>query len=272
MPVRLAALLNPRGYARETQLSHALRSVPLFKNLPAGDLVALWRRLEQVRAEPGAIVCRRGDPGDAFYAIQSGSLQVCLGIGEDSINLRRLEAGDSFGEMALLTGEPRSADILALDECVLWALDRASFEDVTAHSVPLLKALNRDLAARIGALTLQFEALERRFGDGARGTGIRLGPYRAVEQIGAGGMAVVFSAVHSDTEAAAAVKVLPPAWGAVAEHRERFQREIAVLQLLDHPNVVRLLDSGSVDEAPGAGQGFYVAMEWLPHPRLAEAL
>ncbi|HEV2123181.1 MAG TPA: protein kinase [Chloroflexota bacterium] len=262
--MRLATLLNPIGYAREAQLAHALRSLPLFKELPASDLVELWRHLDRVRAEAGAIIFRRGDPGDRFYIVESGKLDVCLGVDEDGLPIRTLTPGDAFGEMALLTGAPRSADIVAVEESVLWVLERADFLRITGQSMPLLQAINRDLCTRIALMTLQIEDLEQRLGQrGAGVAGMRLGPYRVVQQIGSGGMAVVFSAIHRDTKEAAAVKVLPAVWMETEDFRRRLAREAEVLQRLNHPNVVRVLDVGEMDSHTGGS--LYVAMEWLPH-------
>jgi len=117
--MRLAALLNPIGRAREAQLAHPLRAVPLFTHLSADNLIAVWRRLERVRAEEGAVVCRRGEPGDAFYVVQSGALEVRLGLEANGIHVRHLGPGEPFGEMALLTGAPRSADVVATEDSVL---------------------------------------------------------------------------------------------------------------------------------------------------------
>ena len=127
-----------------------------------------------------------------------------------------------------------------------------------------MRAINRDLCARVEGLTLELAALRERFGGpGAGVAGLRFGPYRVLEQIGAGGHAVVYSAVHAADETAAAVKVLPAAWGEAPELRRRLAREAALLRGLRHPNVVRVLEVGEVD--PRAGGGCYIAMEWLPH-------
>jgi CRP-like cAMP-binding protein len=258
--VLLSALLHPRG--REEQLAHALRRVPLFREAPARDLVALWRQLAEVPVRAGEVICRRGDPGDRFYVVQAGSVEVRLGAGRSGISLYRLGPGDCFGEMALLTGAARSADVVAAEDSVLWALDRSDFDRILNESVPLLRALNRSLAQRIAMTTALVE--ESELAGPARGpAGLRFGPYRVVAQIGAGGMAVVYSAVRGDDEVAVALKMLPAGWGDAPELRARLEREAAILQRIDHPGVIRLLDVGEVAERLGGGT--FVAMEWLPH-------
>jgi CRP-like cAMP-binding protein len=261
--MRLADLLSPGARAREAELAHALRSVPLFRELPAGDLLGVWRAIEEERVSAGAVICRRGEPGERFFVLQRGSLEVRLGLGPSGVVVRRLVPGDAFGEMALVTGAPRSADVVAAEDSVLWALRRVHFESLTARSVPLLRALNRDLCERIAQLTLQIEHLEATHGASAGVAGLRFGSYRVVEQIGAGGMSVVYSAVHAETEQAAAVKVLPLSWGDAGELRERLRREAALLGRLCHPNIVRVLEVDAVGQREGGG--CYIAMEWVPH-------
>src|SRR5919198_2924932 len=108
--MRLVALLRPREHSRWAQLAHTLRSVPLFREVPAVDLVAIFRPLDEVGLPAGTVLCRRGEPGDRFYIIKEGAVEVRLGLGPTGVSIRRLGPGDCFGEMALLTGEPRSAD------------------------------------------------------------------------------------------------------------------------------------------------------------------
>ncbi|CAA9252926.1 MAG: serine/threonine protein kinase [uncultured Chloroflexi bacterium] len=284
--MRLPGLFAPRDEAHEVQLAHTLRRVPLFAGLPAHDLVRLWRRLHEVRVPAGSAIFRRGDAGDRFFIVKQGALEVCLSLTPHKVVVSRLGPGDSFGEMALLTGAPRAATILAAEDAVLWALERDEFEALVAGSVPLLRSMNRELCERLRRTNAQVEVL--RLGDTSASaismltaTGaLHFGPYRALEQIGAGGTAVVYHAVHPLTGEDVAVKVLPGAWGSAPGARTRLAREARVLRSLDHPNVVRLLDVGSLGDGsvtgtggtsiqpellPGVpGGGSYVVMELLP--------
>jgi serine/threonine-protein kinase len=143
---------------------------------------------------------------------------------------------------------------------VVWVLARAEVETLFADSVPLLRALNRALCERLVFLTQVVDAAGLAADDAE---GLCFGPYRVVAQIGAGGMAAVYSAVHVATNAAVAVKVLPAAWGEAPELQERLRREAALLQRIDHPGVIRVRDVGVVEARLGGG--CYLALEWLPH-------
>jgi hypothetical protein len=256
----VSSLLHRHRRAQETQLAHALRSVPLFAAMPAADLVAIWRCLREVQAPAGTVLCRRGEPGDRFYVVQAGTLEVQLGLGPTGVPIRRVGPGDFVGEMALLTGAPRSADVVVADDAILWALERHEFEALLAGNMSLLQAFNRALCDRVALMNRLLE--DRATGAGGGLTGLRFGPYCVVEQLGVGGMAAVYSAVHVATNAAVALKVLPAAWGAAPEFRERLAREAAVLQRIDHPNVIKILEVGEVEARLGGG--CYLAMEWLP--------
>jgi hypothetical protein len=244
----------------EAQLAHALRRVALFRDASADDLVALWRHLSEVRVPAGAVICTRGEPGDRFYIIQAGSVEVRLGVSPVGLGLYRLAPGNHFGEMALLIGATRSADVVALEDTVLWALERSDFDRVMDESVSLPRALNRSLAQRLAMATNVIEQAEQA-GSRTDPAGMRFGPYRVLAQLGEGGMAVVYSAVREDGTVIA-LKVLPAGWGQAPELRARLEREAATLQRIDHPGVIQVLDVGAV--AAALGGGTYIAMEWLP--------
>ena len=63
---------------------------------------------------PGAVVFEEGDPGSRMYVIQSGDVRILKRVGAREIELARLGAGEAFGEMALLEGQPRSATAISL--------------------------------------------------------------------------------------------------------------------------------------------------------------
>jgi hypothetical protein len=254
----LTALFGSRR--DEARLAHALRSVPLFRDVPVDDLVAIWRCLQEVRAPAGSVICEHNAPGDCMYIVQAGEIEVRLGLDEAGVHLRRGGPGDFVGEMALLTGAPRSADVVVVEDAVLWSLDRADFEAVMARSPSLARALNRQLAERLGLITRLVGQRGARAGAGP--AGMRFGPFRVVEQLGAGGMAVVYSAVHETADTSVALKVLPAAWGAAPELRARLQREADALRSIAHPNVVSVLTIGEVE--PVLGGGCFIALEWLP--------
>jgi CRP-like cAMP-binding protein len=245
----------------DAQLAHTLRHVQILRDAPAADLVELWRHLTQEHVAAGAHLCRRGDVGDRLFIIQTGRVEVCLGTGPESVSLYQLGPGDCFGEMSLLSGAPRSADVVALEDSTLWILHRADFQRVLQQSVPLLHALNRSLVQRLSMATAVIEQTSLALSP-TGAAGLRFGAYRVLAQLGAGGMSVVYSAVREGDGQTVALKVLPASWGSAIELRTRLEREAAMLQGIVHPNVIRLIDVGAVPERLGGGT--YLVMEWLP--------
>ena len=77
----------------------------------------------------------QGDPGDNFYVVTEGDLAAYIAAAGDE-PIQEYQAGDTFGELALLHGSPRAASVKATTACVLWALDRRAFRAlVTSHNL-----------------------------------------------------------------------------------------------------------------------------------------
>jgi voltage-gated potassium channel len=96
--------------------------VPLFSHLDAGSIAELVAILRARTVPAGATIIRKGDRGDAMYLIAGGSVDVDAAIGKV-----RLEEGDFFGEMALLSREPRTATVTAVRATDLLVLDVDDF-------------------------------------------------------------------------------------------------------------------------------------------------
>jgi CRP-like cAMP-binding protein len=117
-----------------------LRAVDIFAPLGAPELESLARSLEPVDAAAGEELVREGDPGDRFYAVADGELEVTQ-RGEP---LRTIGRGDVFGEIALLEDVPRTASVTARTPARLYALAKAPFVTaVTGH--PLSGRAAREL-------------------------------------------------------------------------------------------------------------------------------
>lgn len=124
------------GTVRPRELA-ALMGVPFFTSLPGQALERLAAALVPVTVRPGARIVRQGDTGDRFYIIASGTVQVSV----DGVPVRTMEAGESFGEIALLRDVRRTASVNAVSAVELLALDRHDFvETVTGQPVAVAAA------------------------------------------------------------------------------------------------------------------------------------
>jgi Cyclic nucleotide-binding domain/Major Facilitator Superfamily len=115
-----------------------LRSLRIFRALPAPALAGLARSLEPVRLAAGEVLIREGEPGDRFYAVADGRLQVTTGGAPIATNLR----GDGIGEIALLYGVPRTATVTAASPATVFALSREDFLTAVAGHTPTARAAN----------------------------------------------------------------------------------------------------------------------------------
>ena len=102
----------------------ALARVPLFSGLPPRHLRRLAELTEEQRYMEGARVVSEGDVGDTFYVILQGEAKV---VGSSGRALNRLRPGDFFGEISLLDGGPRTADVVAETPLTMLALSRKAF-------------------------------------------------------------------------------------------------------------------------------------------------
>jgi CRP-like cAMP-binding protein len=97
---------------------------------------------------PGETIIRVGAPGDSLYLIRSG--EVCVKIGSNGLEreVAALKAGDFFGEMSLMTGEPRHATVVAKGDAECYVVDRAIFQDILQRKESLVAEIGRLLHQR----------------------------------------------------------------------------------------------------------------------------
>lgn len=130
-----AAQLRVVERARSLPQLEALERIPFFKELPLEQRLLVCERLESVAFGEGEVVIRQGDPGDAFYIVEEGRLEVSLaGPRGDEVVVRQLERGHYFGEIALMDeGTRRTATVRAVTPVRLLRLSRDQFERVSAE-------------------------------------------------------------------------------------------------------------------------------------------
>jgi di/tricarboxylate transporter len=124
-------------------------AIRLLSDLDRISLAKLVPSFEQVQAKSGEILYRTGEPGDSFYIIVDGIARVFAQPGGRLIEIACLGPGEWFGEMALLTGEPRTNDIEAQTELVLLKLSRNHFEQLIKKHPSLGVSLAGLLAAKL---------------------------------------------------------------------------------------------------------------------------
>lgn len=111
-----------------------LRNCAIFATLTPGTLSGVADRVLIEKHSAGSVIVRQGEPGDKFYVIKSGTLEVRIEEAGTSRVVNTLGSGDFFGEVALLTGETRTATVVALTEAELYSLGKEDFQRVIETS------------------------------------------------------------------------------------------------------------------------------------------
>ena len=111
-----------------SKTSELLAKVSIFHGLDETALERLGAKLKPMKVTKDRVIVGQDDPGDALFIIQKGRVKVVLyGDSGREVILSILRAGDFFGEMSLLDGEPRSANCIAIEKTDLLMLSREDF-------------------------------------------------------------------------------------------------------------------------------------------------
>ena len=131
--------------------SSFLQQIPFFSAIPAEVSVHLERRMRRRDFVPQSLIVREGSTDGAAYFILSGRVAVRRRDPDTGVDfvLAELGTGQMFGEMAMLTGQPRTASVLALEDTTCAVLEQADFELVLATHPELATAMLRILAGRL---------------------------------------------------------------------------------------------------------------------------
>ncbi|MDK4729939.1 cation:proton antiporter [Rhizobium phaseoli] len=139
---KIRALGEERERQHQLKMQQLIETFPLFSQVGEDAQEELLLLFKAKSAPPGERVIRRGDRGDSMYFISSGAVEVRLASGAI-----RLEPGAFFGEMALLSGGRRTADVIAVDFCQFEVLERRDFNMFMSHH-PNLRAIVSEMAQK----------------------------------------------------------------------------------------------------------------------------
>ena len=116
-------------------ITQMLAKCSIFEKVTPRTLTRVADEMTIQSLPPNTQIIRENDPGDRFFLIREGS--VVVKRGQPEVEVVRLQAGDFFGEMALLTGQPRNASVYTLEESLLCSLSKASFQSAIAETASL---------------------------------------------------------------------------------------------------------------------------------------
>ena len=217
--------------------------------------LALHERMEDLEFAKGEHLIRQGERGDSLMMIVGGSAEV---IAEDRFGNRetlgRVVRGQIVGEMALLTDEPRTANVIALERVRVRALSAAAFHELVQQFPEISVLLTKLIGNRVG--WNRRDVL----------IGRTLGGYQVERRLGRGGMGVVYEAIDPSSGQHVALKMMNHRLVHDDEALKQFHREADIIESFDHDNIIRMFGRFA------AFRTFVIVLEYCDGVTLREKL
>jgi len=137
-----------------------LRKIPIFTDLKDSILEKIYSRMQKKTYKKGNLILMEEEFGDTLFILSKGSVKITR-MSEDGreVILSILGEGDFFGEMSILDGESRSANVVALEDSEVFTLRRADFLDLLEQHPQIAIILLQELASRLRKSDQQIESL-----------------------------------------------------------------------------------------------------------------
>ncbi len=133
------------------QIGKILKQVPIFRMLGKDSINFIVERLKFKTFNANETICKIGDPGDEMYIIISGKVKICI-YGDDGKTeqvVATLGSGDYFGEMALLTGETRSASVITVEPSETFVLHKDDFDVILERFPSISLSMGKIVSQRL---------------------------------------------------------------------------------------------------------------------------
>jgi CRP-like cAMP-binding protein len=136
-----------------------LKRIEIFAPLDDNDRSVLAQGLRNENFAGGEAIIRQGQPGDSLYVSKEGEVAIRVSVDGAEREVAKLKTGDFFGEMSLMTGEPRRATVAAIGDVTCYVVDRAAFQTLVENKPKIVEQVSAALASRQTALEAQRENL-----------------------------------------------------------------------------------------------------------------
>ncbi|GEM_PF-329950 len=219
-----------------------LRQHALFSDVSDESLKALSQQTQEQHFAANTQLIHKGEVGECMYILLDGQVRLSmLDKATRETHTLLLGPGQLFGEIALLAGVPRSADVFAHTDIRCLRINKTDVEQLIKAHIDLASMLTTLLGERLVA----------------SGELQRVGAYQLLSELGRGGMATVYAGVHATKPLFVAIKMLSHELVYQGSFADDFRREAKVLSTLRHPHIVDFIDS---EEAYAT---FFIVMEKL---------
>ena len=136
-----------------------LHTVPIFNDLNKKDIIAMSEKMVSRSYDKGQMILLEESMGETFFVIAVGSVKITRLSDEREVILALLGPGDFFGEMSLLDGEGRSANVVSIEDSEVLTLSRNDFLDILQTYPKIAISLLEELARRLRKSDQQIESL-----------------------------------------------------------------------------------------------------------------
>ena len=130
-----------------TQIIALLKNAPIFANTSEKSLESMIKSAIVKTVSPGDKLVQEGQGGVGFYLILDGKAEVI----KEGEKLAELETGNFFGELGVIDGQPRTADVVAVTETKCWILSQWAMKSVIANHPEVALSMLEELARRLRA-------------------------------------------------------------------------------------------------------------------------
>jgi len=131
-----------------SRLREILKKTYFFQSLKMHELDELIGHMRSQKAPKGATIIKQGDPGLSFYLIASGRVSVWVKKTFSKTKVAELFPDQFFGEMALISHDPRSATVAAEEDTALFVLNRIDFEKILMKNPAVAQELRKAFQER----------------------------------------------------------------------------------------------------------------------------
>jgi len=200
----------------------------LLRAIPREAVCSVLNSIGFKSVRAGERFITQGEKGDTFYVIQKGSCLITLEKGGEIHPIARLKEGDVVGEMAVLTGEPRTAHADAETDMEVWLLTEEQFEAIAAYHPDLRNFLTELVAYRFESSNLTADRT--------------IGKYRITDILGKGGYGIVYKGVHRDLNMPVAIKMMKHDLAMDPDFLKSFRNEAKTIAALNHENIIKVYD------------------------------
>lgn len=207
---------------------HFLMRTGLVRVTPERLKRSLLSTLNRMTFPAGHRIISQGGEGDRLFILQHGSCEVNLEKNRDLHVVGHLKPGDVFGELAVITGDCRSANVDTLTEVVVWSLEKERLEQIAQSCAELTEFLTDLATERLCSRKITAEK--------------NIGRYRITDVLAEGGWSIVYKGFHSVLNLPVAVKMLKHSMALDSDFFETFQKEAKTIAALNHDNIVRVYD------------------------------